>query len=528
VRVSTDRQAQNDEGSLKTQLQRLREHLRYKNEVVGEPWEEAAVYELRGVSGKNSVRSQEFERLFADVRAGVVDTVVCTSLDRICRSVADFLHFFEFLNEHGAQFVCLKQQYDTTSPQGRFFVTVMMALAQFEREQTAERTRDATLARSERGLWNGGYLYGYDLDVERKGYLKVNADEAAAVNFAFETYLATGSVAQTVEALNTSGYRTKAYRSRRDVEHPPREFVTSKVQHLLKNPAYVGRKVIDIRGERREVTAVWPGIVDEETFDRVQHLLALNARTNHSQVRAIRHVYPVAGLLRCGRCDAVMVGRSGHGRGGKAYFYYACPTETCGLRAVAPEVEAAVLGRFGHLVNDAETVAALTEKANAVLARARPSVEKRIRSLKRSLRALDGEVRSVAGGLAQATAEAARLVNQQLAELGARRGELEAALAEADRELRALAEGGVTAEEVTAGLHDFERVFEHLQPFEQKELVRLLLRQATLSDRHLTLHLNGKACASFAQASKQANRSTRFAQPLGWLPDLDSNQEHRG
>ncbi len=129
-----------------------------------------ALYELWAVSGKDSIRSPEFERLFEDVRAGRVNTVVCTSLDRICRSVSDFLHFFEFLSEHDAQFICLKQQYDTTSPQGRLFVTIMMALAQFEREQTAERTRDAVLARAERGLWNGGRLLGYDLDPERKGY----------------------------------------------------------------------------------------------------------------------------------------------------------------------------------------------------------------------------------------------------------------------------------------------------------------------------------------------------------------------
>src|SRR5688572_29939474 len=94
LRVSTDKQARNDEGSLKNQLQRLREHIRYKAEVVGEPWTEAAVYELRAVSGKHSVRSKEFERLFTDIRAGVVNTVICTSLDRICRSVKDFLNFF--------------------------------------------------------------------------------------------------------------------------------------------------------------------------------------------------------------------------------------------------------------------------------------------------------------------------------------------------------------------------------------------------------------------------------------------------
>ena len=49
VRVSTDRQAANDEGSLKTQLQRLRAHLDYK-QASGEHWTEVAVYELRASS----------------------------------------------------------------------------------------------------------------------------------------------------------------------------------------------------------------------------------------------------------------------------------------------------------------------------------------------------------------------------------------------------------------------------------------------------------------------------------------------
>ncbi|MSP23039.1 MAG: recombinase family protein [Dehalococcoidia bacterium] len=57
VRVSTDMQAASPEGSLVTQLQRLRQQVAYKRDAIGEPWEEAAVYELRGVSGKDSVRS---------------------------------------------------------------------------------------------------------------------------------------------------------------------------------------------------------------------------------------------------------------------------------------------------------------------------------------------------------------------------------------------------------------------------------------------------------------------------------------
>jgi len=100
IRVSTDRQAANPEGSLKNQLQRLRAHVEYKNNACGENWDETEKYVLKAVSGKDSMRSKEFARLFEDIRSGKINTVVCTALDRISRSVRDFLNFFEILNEY--------------------------------------------------------------------------------------------------------------------------------------------------------------------------------------------------------------------------------------------------------------------------------------------------------------------------------------------------------------------------------------------------------------------------------------------
>ena len=205
MRVSTVRQAQNDEGSLKNQLQRLRQHIEYKNTACGEKWTEAGIYELKGISGKDSMRSQEFEQLFTDIQAGRVNTVMCNSLERICRSVKDFLWFFEFLSEHGVEFVCLKQNYNTTTAQGRLFVTMMMALAQFEREQTSERTHDAVMARAERGLWNGGRSLGYDVDPQKKSTLIPNQEEALIVNYAFDRYLECGSIVETRQGMNSRG-----------------------------------------------------------------------------------------------------------------------------------------------------------------------------------------------------------------------------------------------------------------------------------------------------------------------------------
>ncbi len=430
TRVSTDVQAANPEGSLTTQLQRLRQHIDYKRSVAGEDWTEAAVYELRGISGKDSVRSSQFEAIYSDVRSGRVNTILCTSLERVCRSVKDFLAFFEFLNDYGAEFVCLKQNYDTTSPQGKLFVTIMMALAEFEREQTSERTRDATLARAERGLWNGGRLLGYDLDQDRKGYLIPNEAEVTLVNFAFDTYLRTGSFAMTRETLNERGYRTKSYTSRRQKHHPGKPFCISSVQYMLKNAAYVGKKEInkkDKDSDGRLVAAVWQGIVEAGKFDSVQRLIAANSRTNHNNSRRIRHVYVLSrGLIHCGRCRSAMEGRSGTGRLGVRYYYYVCKGPECGLRVIADEVEGAVIDRIGELANDPDVLSRLVDETNRRMTRQQPGLVKQRRSHEKSLEEIKAQADALLTQWSAKGQDSGRdFVMDKLAELGRRRGELE-------------------------------------------------------------------------------------------------------
>ena len=256
------------------------------------------------------------------------------------RNVREFLEFVEFLNAHNAGFICLKQQVNTTSAYGKLLLTILVALAEFEREQTSERTSDATAARAERGLWNGGQLFGYDLDPDHKGYLLVNEQEAEVVVFAFETFLACGSLAGTVTDVNARGYRTKAFTSRNQVAHPAAPFQISGIQHMLKNWAYAGAKEInkmrhraahdvDAAGYRR-VPAVWPAIVPQDLFDQVQVLMATHGQTRTNQAKEIRHAYLLNGGLRwCGSCGAAMEGRSGTGHLGKQYFYYACRNRAC-------------------------------------------------------------------------------------------------------------------------------------------------------------------------------------------------------
>ena len=457
VRVSTDRQAMTEEGSLKNQLQRLRAHLDCKSGACGEQWKESAVYELRAISGKDSMRSQEFQQLFRDIQSRRVNTVLCTALDRISRSVKDFLGFFQILNEHNVEFVCLKQNYDTTTAQGQFVATVLMAMAQMEREITSQRTSEAMSDRAERGLWNGGQLLGYDLDQECPGYLIPNPVEELLVNLSHDTYLELGSIKETADTVNQRGYRTKTYSSRRGKLHPGVEFGVSSMQYLLKNVAYIGKKEITEIGEtgeqRRLVDAVWPPIVSEEKFQAVQRLMADNGQTHRSGASSVQHVYSLSGLVHCKRCSGKMDGESATGRLGKKYHYYRCGTQACGMRVAAREVEDAIVDRLQLLAEDPELLDRLTAETNRKLQQGRPKLDRQKAELEKNFKEVKTIADKLLTELVSMDQQAGQsFVKDKLNDLGQRQTDLEHGLAEVQQEMDSMERESVDTELVRAAL----------------------------------------------------------------------------
>ena len=461
---------------------------------------------MRGVSGKDSVRSPEFERLFADIRAERINTVLCTALDRVCRSVKDFLHFFEFLNEHNVEFVCLKQNYDTTSPQGKLFITIMMALAEFEREQTSERTKDATLARAQRGLWNGGQLIGYDPDPDRKGNLIPNGRERVIVSVAFDTYLECGSILETAKRLNSQGFRTKEYRSRRDRFHPAAEFGHASVQYLLTNYAYVGRKEVNKKRRTEDqgklpealryhiVDAVWEPIVDKDKFERVRELMGKNNVTRHNRAKRIRHTYLLnAGLLWCKTCGSQMDGCCGTGSKGVKYYYYLCKNKDCRFKVPAGEIEGVVIERIQQLAESPVVLEKIVAATNTKLQTDLPklteqkeTLEKDFSDVKQTADDMMDQWESLAGE------GGAVFLKERLDQLGKRRTDIETALEELAIAIDEVEREAVDQETVLKALSSFGDVFDCIPPFQQKELFRLVIHKAIISEESLELALYGK------------------------------------
>lgn len=103
-------------------------------------------------SGKNTDR-KAFKDMMAFVRAG--DIVIVESISRIARNTRDLLAIVSELTEKEVEFVSLKESIDTTTPQGRFMLTVFGALAELERENILERQREGIEIAKSEGKYKG-------------------------------------------------------------------------------------------------------------------------------------------------------------------------------------------------------------------------------------------------------------------------------------------------------------------------------------------------------------------------------------
>ena len=104
------------------------------------------------LSGKNTDRP-ELKRMMTYVRRG--DTVVVESISRFARNTRDLLDLMEELSEKEVAFVSQKEAIDTTTPTGKFMLTVFGAVAELEREYILQRQREGIAVAKANGVYKG-------------------------------------------------------------------------------------------------------------------------------------------------------------------------------------------------------------------------------------------------------------------------------------------------------------------------------------------------------------------------------------
>ena len=300
-----------------------------------------ARYDDGGYSGGGMARPA-LQQLLAEVAAGRVDVIVVYKVDRLSRSLADFARMVELFDKHQVSFVSVTQSFNTTSSMGRLTLNVLLSFAQFEREVTGERIRDKIRAAKAKGLWMGGNPpLGYDV-VDKK--LVANAAEAEQVRALFEAYLASGSIAAFLAAVERAGVRAKRRHRRSGAVIGGGRLSRGALYAMLANPVYIGKLVH--KGDVHE--GVHAAIVDGDLFAAVQ--------AKRSAARA--PLQPRCRVVAASLLSGIIVDDQRRpmtpchaSKGNRRYRYYATHTDHVGegapaRRVPAHDLEAAVSERL--------------------------------------------------------------------------------------------------------------------------------------------------------------------------------------
>ena len=108
---------------------------------------------LDKASGKNAEQRPELQRMMDYVRKG--DTVVVESISRFARHTRDLLELVEKLTAKEVEFISQKEAIDTTTPTGKFMLTVFGAVAELEREYILQRQQEGIAIAKANGVYKG-------------------------------------------------------------------------------------------------------------------------------------------------------------------------------------------------------------------------------------------------------------------------------------------------------------------------------------------------------------------------------------
>jgi site-specific DNA recombinase len=353
-RKSTDENLHSDFNSLDAQREACQAYIA---SMKSEGWVALeSSYEDAAISG-GTVDRPALQRLIEDIQNGLVDAVVVVKLDRLSRSLSQFLQLMEFMELYHIAFCAVTQQINTASSAGRLLVNVLMSFAQFEREIGSERTREKVCAARKKGRYIGGSPpLGYDID-PASHQLTVNPAEAKTVQELFRLYLERRSLLAVVKEVNERGWTKKSWQNGKGVFRNGRPFDKVCLQRLLINPLYIGQ--VKLHGD------TYPGLqdplVDEKTFKRVQELLDYNRNSQGvGPGTRNKHGALLNGLIKCGVCGMAMA-HSYAKRGARRFRYYRCTTaqkqgrDACAAPSLpAADIEEFVVEQIRRVARDPE------------------------------------------------------------------------------------------------------------------------------------------------------------------------------
>lgn len=351
IRVSTEDQARGD--SPEHHEQRARLYAEAQGYVVRE------LYRLDAVSGKSVMENAETKRMLADIRSGRIRGLIFSKLARLARNTRELLDFADIFQENDAALISLQESLDTGTPAGRFFYTVIGALAEWERQEIADRVAASVSIRAKLGKPLGGRPpYGYEWK-DRK--LIPNREEAPIRKLIYELYREHRRKKTVAQILNDRGHRTRS----------GKKYSAKVLEDLIRDPTPKGQHRANYstrrNGGKHEIKerAEWvinpvEPIVSAELWEECNRILMSQKAGNRMPGPRPEHLF--GGKVRC-TCGTKMYARKQTGK-------YTC--DKCNTKIPATDLEAIYQSQLnGFLFSDTQLAAHLEQSDDQISERER-------------------------------------------------------------------------------------------------------------------------------------------------------------
>lgn len=322
-RVSTDREDQAN--SLHSQQTYFADYI--KNHA---DWQLAGIYADEGLSGTNTRKREEFNRMIQAAERGDIDLILTKEVSRFARNTVDTLNNTRKLKALGIGVIFISDNIDTRDNDGELRLTIMASIAQEESRKTSERVKWGQKRRMEAGVvFGNNSTYGY---TTRAGELTIKEGEAEVVRRIYSKFLNEGKgthviarelYEEGIDPPKTATGKWSCVMIRRILRNE--KYAGDLLQKKFVTPDYLSHRKIENRGAEEMVYLKdhHKAIVDRITWDAVQSELA-NRNAKQGEKSKYSNRYWCSGKVRCGTCGSRFVLRTTKRPDGDVYKAWGC------------------------------------------------------------------------------------------------------------------------------------------------------------------------------------------------------------
>lgn len=287
---------QEDNYSIPEQIERMKKYCDAKD------WMVYKIYTDSVYTGSDMNRPG-LQAMIKDIEKGNIDMVLVYKLDRLSRSQKDTMYLIEDVFEkHDVGFTSMTENFDTSTPHGKFIVGILAVFAQLERSKITERTTLGKKARAAEGKWHGGKWIPIGYDYE-DGLLKINEYEAMQVREIADLFIKRTPVRAIATMMTEKGYK-----------HKHGEWEAKTIRRVLTNPVNIGL----IKDGDNLYPGIHDAIIEERIYDEILAIMEERKAEHGAKRPAAKSL--LSSMIFCKHCGG-RYARQGNGGG---ILYYCC------------------------------------------------------------------------------------------------------------------------------------------------------------------------------------------------------------